>query len=127
MTEEEKELLQTYKPEKSLIIYGSLAPNKPNHAVVEHIKGEWKKGIVRGKLENVGWGAALGYLGFKHCRKKDQQKISMFALISDELVSNWQMLDEFEGDEYRRILAKYELDTGEIGVGYIYAINEEKA
>jgi hypothetical protein len=35
-------------------------------------------------------------------------------------------LDDFEGDGYRRILAKYELDNGETGVGYIYAINEKE-
>jgi hypothetical protein len=29
------------------------------------------------------------------------------------------MLDEFEGDGYRRILAKYEMENGEVGVGYM--------
>jgi hypothetical protein len=34
-------------------------------------------------------------------------------------------LDEFEGWGYKRILAMFELENGEAGVGYIYAINVE--
>ena len=41
-TEAEKIFIETYRPEKSLIIYGSLAPNAPNHHIVEHIKGTWQ-------------------------------------------------------------------------------------
>lgn len=35
------------------------------------------------------------------------------------------MLDEFEGSGYKRILAKFELNNGEVGVGNIYALNDE--
>jgi len=126
LTEVEKNFISTYKPEKSLIIYGTLAPNKPNHSVIEHIKGKWQKAVVRGKLERKGWGAELGYYGFKHGGIKEQEKIEAFVLFSDDLVANWKYLDDFEGDGYRRILAKYELGNGETGVGYIYAINEKE-
>ncbi len=125
LTEGEKNFLKTYKPEKSLIVYGTLAPNRSNHSVVEHIKGKWQKGIVRGRLVKQGWGADLGYYGFKHTSVKEQNEIEAFVLLSDELEANWQRLDDFEGAEYRRLLAQYELDSGEIGVGYIYAVNEE--
>ena len=124
LAEVEKTFISTYKPEKALIIYGTLAPNRPNHSVVEHIQGTWQEGIVRGKLENKGWGAELGYYGFKPASIGEQEEIKAFVLFSDELVANWQMLDEFEGKGYRRVLAKYELENGEMGVGYIYAINE---
>ncbi|MEY2916758.1 MAG: hypothetical protein RIS73_472 [Bacteroidota bacterium] len=126
LTEVEKNFIKLYRPQKSLIIYGTLAPNKPNHAVIEHIKGKWQKAIVRGKLEKKGWGAELGYYGFKHSGIKEQDKIEAHVLFSDELIANWQYLDDFEGDGYRRILAKYELDNGTTGVGYIYAINQEE-
>jgi len=127
LTGVEKTFIKTYQPEKALIIYGTLAPNRPNHQVIEHIKGKWQKAIVRGKLENRGWGAELGYYGFKHTGIEEQDEIEAFVLFSDELVANWQHLDEFEGEGYRRILAKYELENGETGVGYIYAINEEES
>jgi gamma-glutamylcyclotransferase (GGCT)/AIG2-like uncharacterized protein YtfP len=124
LTDIEKAFLETYQPEKVLIIYGSLAPNAPNHHVVEHIKGEWKQGIVRGKLEQYGWGADLGYYAFKHVPKEEQINIKAFILLSDKLKENWLYLDDFEGDGYKRILAKYELENGQIGVGFIYAMNE---
>jgi hypothetical protein len=54
LTEFEKNFIKKYKPEKSLIIYGTLAPNRPNYSVVEHIKGKWQNAIVRGKLEKKG-------------------------------------------------------------------------
>ena len=125
LTESEKTFLRNYEPGKALIIYGSLASGQPNHSVVEHIRGKWKTGIVRGKLEKKGWGADLGYYAFRPAATGNQEEIPAVVLFSDELVANWQMLDEFEGAGYRRILAKYELEDGQAGVGYIYATSED--
>ena len=97
----------------------------PNHSVVEHIKGNWQCGIVKGTLENKGWGADMGYYGFRQTDIEDQKQIKVLVLVSDELVANWKMLDDFEGSGYKRILAKYELANGQIGVGNIYAINDD--
>lgn len=126
LTEVEKAFIKTYNPEKSFIVYGTLAPNAPNHSVVEHINGNWQQGTIRGGLEKKGWGADLGYHGFTPTNNKEQKEIKVFVLSSDDLVANWQMLDEFEGKGYKRILAKYELANGHIGVGNIYAINEDE-
>ncbi|RFS18603.1 gamma-glutamylcyclotransferase [Emticicia sp. C21] len=116
--------METYQPEKVLIVYGTLAPGKPNHSKIEHIKGEWEKIIVKGKLVKEGWGAELGYYGFTHAAPEEQITIEAYVLFSDELPANWQYLDDFEGNGYKRIIAKYELGNGKIGVGYIYAIND---
>lgn len=124
LTETERAFIGKYKPDKSIIIYGTLAPNRPNHSRIEHIKGKWLKGIVKGKLVNQGWGAELGYFGFKHSQADEQENIEAYVLFSEELANYWAYLDEFEGDEYQRILAKFELENGEVGVGNIYAISE---
>ncbi len=124
LSDDEKTVIQEYRPERSLIIYGSLAPNRPNHSKVKHIVGKWQKGMIRGKLENKGWGADLGYYGFKNTSVEEHEDIEVFILFSDELSANWQFLDEFEGNEYKRILAKFELENGEIGIGNIYALKE---
>ena len=79
-------------------------PDAPNHHIVAHIKGEWQKGIVRGKLEAKGWGADLGYFAFKDVPIEEQKEIKAFILNSDELIDNWDYLDKFEGDEYKRRL-----------------------
>lgn len=125
LTEVEETFIKTYNPERSFIVYGTLAPDAPNHSVVKHIKGKWQPGIVKGNLENKGWGADLGYYGFMHTSIKEQKEIKVVVLFSDELIANWKMLDDFEGSGYKRILAKYELTNGRIGVGNIYAINED--
>jgi gamma-glutamylcyclotransferase (GGCT)/AIG2-like uncharacterized protein YtfP len=119
----EKELISNYQPLKHLIVYGSLAPGKSNHFIVENIKGIWRKAIVRGKLYEAGWGAGIGYPGFSHVTAELQKTIEAHIFSSEELVDHWSRIDEFEGEDYRRLLAKYQLLTGEIGVGYIYAIN----
>lgn len=120
----EKAFIKTHRPESALIVYGTLAPGRSNHSQVAHIKGVWEQGIVRGKLLPLGWGANIGYNGFQHTLKGEQEAIPAFVLLSDELVKNWPALDAFEGTEYRRLLAKYELNNGVVGVGFIYAINE---
>jgi gamma-glutamylcyclotransferase (GGCT)/AIG2-like uncharacterized protein YtfP len=125
LTAEENAFLETYSPETALIIYGTLAPNAPNHHIVEHINGSWQQGIVRGKLRQYGWGADLGYFAFQHTPEGEAATaIKAHVLLSKELPANWAYLDEFEGEGYKRILAKYELDNGQIGVGFIYAMNE---
>jgi gamma-glutamylcyclotransferase (GGCT)/AIG2-like uncharacterized protein YtfP len=124
LSKDEKDFIQQYSPGNILIIYGTLAPGKPNHSKIGHIKGTWAKGFVKGILVNEGWGAALGYFGFKHTDIGKQENIEAYILFSDDLENNWSYLDEFEGAGYKRILAEYQLENGEIGVGNIYAINE---
>ncbi len=123
LTAIEKTFIHKYQLQQSLIIYGSLAPNRPNHSKIEHINGKWVKGFIKGKLVKEGWGTALGYFGFKPSSLEEQETIEAYLFFSDELAHHWAYLDEFEGDGYRRILAKFELHNGEIGVGNIYAIN----
>jgi len=118
----EEQLLATYNPAHSFIVYGTLGPGGPNHHVVAQIPGKWCRAIIRGRLEKDGWGAEQGYNGFRHAEISAQQEIPAMILISEYMPENWQRLDEFEGDGYRRILAKYELESGEIGVGYIYGL-----
>lgn len=126
LTEAEKALIKTYQPEKILIVYGTLAPGRSNHKVIAHIKGQWKNSIIKGELVKEGWAAEHGYNAFRHTSKENEKEIASLVFFSEELKANWQMLDEFEGEGYRRILAKYELEDGKVGVGYIYAINERE-
>jgi hypothetical protein len=49
----------------TLAVYGTLAPGKPDHHVVTPLGGEWTDGLIEGELLPMGWGAALGYPGFR--------------------------------------------------------------
>lgn len=125
ISSEAKQLLQTYRPQNVLIVYGSLAPGESNHHIVEPIGGEWKKGTIRGTVLKKGWGSGLGYPGFSFGNDETAQLIPAHILFSPDLPKHWARLDEFEGDDYQRKLAMYQLTDGSIGVGFLYAIHEK--
>lgn len=108
----------------ALIIYGSLAPGESNHSVMNPIKGEWKKAIIKGKLQEGGWGSSLGYNGFIPVNDEEAEIINCYVLFSEDLTSHWDYLDDFEGDGYIRIQTEYKLKTNEKGIGYIYALKQ---
>ena len=123
LTDEEKEFITAFTPENQLIIYGTLAPGKPNHAKIAHIEGVWLDAVIWGQLKNEGWGAALGYYGFVSNTTENVEVIPAKILQSSKLIKEYAFLDDFEGAGYQRILTKYQLSTGVTGVGYIYALN----
>jgi gamma-glutamylcyclotransferase (GGCT)/AIG2-like uncharacterized protein YtfP len=109
-------------PNHTLIVYGSLAPGESNHHIVSHIKGEWKKATIYGHLEKIGWGAAIGYLGFTP-DNENGQAVNAYVFQSEDLPKHWAILDEFEGEEYVRVVIEYMLEDGDGGLGYVYAVN----
>ena len=106
-----------------LIVYGSLAPGGPNHRLLEDLEGEWEEGWVTGELLERGWSAAMSYPALKWCPEGDH--IPAWLFRSPELPGHWQRLDDFEGLEYRRILAPFWTPGGEVWVGNIYAMECE--
>ena len=101
-------------------IYGSLAPGRPNHEVVESIHGDWLDGVVRGTLHEAGWGSAEGYRGMTWLPNGD--RIPVKVLRSEALADHWQRLDDFEGSGYRRILIPVDTDSGGFLVANIYEV-----
>jgi len=124
LSDEEKFVIKKYQPQNVFIVYGTLGPDRPNHHKIEHIQGRWSKATIKGKLEAKGWGADLGYYGYVKATSEEEEEIEAFILFSDELTMNWKFLDDFEGDEYERILAEFKLENGESGVGNIYALKK---
>lgn len=109
-----------FSAEHHLAIYGSLAPGKSNHAVVEEIRGKWSDGFVHGVLHDAGWGSEKGYPGMKW--QPDAESILVKVLTSKHLADHWQRLDEFEGSDYRRILVPVETEDGILVVANIYEL-----
>ncbi len=105
---------------EKLFIYGTLAPGRPNEHKMNDINGTWQEAIVKGKLEDKGWGANMGYPGIYLDEEGDLVKGFLFS--STELYKKWDELDNFEGSEYQRILTKVELSNGEFTQAYIYAL-----
>ncbi|AHY48265.1 AIG2-like family (plasmid) [Rubrobacter radiotolerans] len=98
----ERRLDRLFGTGRTLAVYGTLAPGQPNHHVLAPLGGEWTEGVIRGDLFHLGWGAALGYPGFRPRDEGDAVTVSV--LVSASLADAWPDLDRFEGPGYERIL-----------------------
>ena len=91
-----------FRTSHTLAVYGTLAPGQPNHHVVAPLGGEWTDGLIEGDLIPLGWGAALGYPGFRP--RAGGEAVAVKVLTVPSLATAWPDLDRFEGPGYRRIL-----------------------
>lgn len=106
-----------------LFIYGSLAPGAPNEHVLRPLGGTWQRATVTGRLDKQGWGARMGFPGF---RPHGTDTIDGWLLTSEKLQDSWAELDEFEGAEYRRIDVECRLDSGTCVRTWIYALADDQ-
>ncbi len=106
-----------------LFVYGTLAPGRANHHVLEPISGTWQTAILKGKLLNAGWGAEMGCPGIVPA--EDGEEVEGYILSSENLAEYWAMLDEFEGSGYRRTAVRVRVSNGELVEAYVYALNHE--
>jgi gamma-glutamylcyclotransferase (GGCT)/AIG2-like uncharacterized protein YtfP len=98
----ERRLEDLFGVSRTLAVYGTLAPGRPNHHVVAPLGGEWSEGVIEGDLAPEGWGAKLGYPAFRP--RLGGAVVPVQLLTSPALTAAWPELDRFEGPEYRRIL-----------------------
>jgi gamma-glutamylcyclotransferase (GGCT)/AIG2-like uncharacterized protein YtfP len=107
----------------TLAVYGTLAPGQPNYHVVAPLGGEWTDGLIEGDLLPVGWGAALGYPGFRP--RVGGDAVAVQVLTAPLLATAWPTLDHFEGPGYERILVPVfstELGPGQAGERRLYTV-----
>ncbi len=100
--EAERRLEGRFATSRTLAVYGTLAPGRPNHHVVAPLGGVWTHGVVEGDLFPVGWGAIQGYPAF--LPRSGGPAVAVHVLTSARLPDAWPALDRFEGAEYRRLL-----------------------
>lgn len=113
-------ILSVLKVVNRLAVYGSLAPGRPNHHRLADVSGMWRHGWVEGILHDRGWGAAQGFPGIR--LERGGPHVAVHVLESNELAQHWDRLDDFEGEEYRRVPVDiHGLDTGPVA-GWIYAL-----
>ena len=109
--------------EQHLFIYGTLAPGRVNHHIMQPISGTWKKAFLRGDLHAEGWGATMGYPAI--IPSKDADEVEGIVFSSAHLVDHWERLDEFEGDAYQRMLVDVRLESDEQLEAYVYALKQK--
>lgn len=108
-----------------LAVYGSLAPGERHHDIVADLDGQWATGTVTGWLHDRGWGTRSGYPGLVWDRAGPL--LTVQVLTSRSLPDAWGRLDEFEGSEYRRIVAPVRLASGAVVVARLYVLAEDPA
>jgi len=87
----------TDDPETRLIVYGSLAPGGSNAFVLAGLVGEWYPCHIRGHL-----GTYRGFKSFRYDPKGPEHPA--WLLKSADLPRVILDLDDFEGEEYERII-----------------------
>jgi len=105
-----------------LFVYGTLIPGQSNHHVLSDIPGDWERASVTGTLANEGWGSGHGCPGL--IPSQDGQEIQGYIFISGDLQKHWDMLDDFEGSDYKRQLISAKLSSGVEVEAYVYSIRE---
>jgi gamma-glutamylcyclotransferase (GGCT)/AIG2-like uncharacterized protein YtfP len=119
----ERRLDALFRTGHTLAVYGTLAPGQPNHHVVAPLGGEWTDGLIEGNLLPVGWGAALGYPGFRP--RVGGDAVAVQVLTASSLATAWPALDHFEGPGYQRILVPIfstELGAGQVDERRLYTV-----
>jgi gamma-glutamylcyclotransferase (GGCT)/AIG2-like uncharacterized protein YtfP len=95
-----------------LATYGTLAPGRPNHHLLDALEGHWSEGHVYGKLVDAGWGAGLGYPAL--ILDPDGLAIPVHVFESMNLPDHWSRLDDFEGPGYQRVVTSVSTPTGDV-------------
>lgn len=103
-----------------LFVYGTLAPGRSNHEVVEDIPGSWEPASMKGVLFPEGWGATMGYPGV--VPSTDGGEVEGFLFASADLDEHWPRLDSFEGDGYERVSVTVTVGDGQDVEAYVYAL-----
>jgi gamma-glutamylcyclotransferase (GGCT)/AIG2-like uncharacterized protein YtfP len=115
----EAQFASRFNSDCQLAVYGSLAPGQSNHHLIAPIPGDWVgRFVVHGDLHPMGWGAALGHPALLW--KRDGPEVQVNLFISPHLPRHWPNLDEFEGEDYRRILVPLYQDGQFITVANLY-------
>ncbi|MEL6768805.1 MAG: gamma-glutamylcyclotransferase [Pseudomonadota bacterium] len=107
-------------PEHRLAVYGTLAPGRSNAHVLADIGGSWATGTVRGRLVELGWGAAQGYPGILIDPEGDA--VTVHVLTAAALPDHWPRLDAFEGPGYRRRAVAVETEAGTVEASIYEAV-----
>ena len=106
-----------------LFVYGTLCPNRENAHILAGIGGDWEKASIHGTIHILDWGPDKG-LPAIILNEKDTL-VEGYLFSTEKLAENWQMLDDFEGFQYKRVQVKTFLDSGEIVQAWTYVMNEQ--
>ncbi|MFT4862241.1 MAG: gamma-glutamylcyclotransferase (GGCT)/AIG2-like uncharacterized protein YtfP [Pseudohongiellaceae bacterium] len=104
-----------------LFVYGTLRPGESNQHFLAAIPGTWMSASIRGVHFPHGYGATEGYpviaptqLGLP---------IAGMILEAQFTQEQWQTLDDFESEAYKRVLSTAVAANGEELSVFVYVLN----
>ena len=105
-----------------LFSYGTLQPGQQNHHMLKNLPGYWRDGFVFGELQHSGWGSAFGFPVLTLNYSSQKPKVYGKLFTSAGLPDYWQTLDDFEGDDYIRLLTLvYTIPHESFTIASVYA------
>lgn len=108
-----------------LFVYGTLKPGHANAHLLEEIGGDWQVASVVGTLYSEGWAAAEGHTAL--ALDENGTEVRGFVFSSEQLAQHWDMLDAFEGDDYKRVAATAKLDDQRTIEVYVYVLSGKQS
>jgi len=78
---------------------------------------------VRGRLSSDGWGATMGFPGL--ILDPLAPAVEVYLFESADLPHHWARLDEFEGAEYKRLIARVSTTDGDVSAWIYVVANKE--
>ncbi len=105
-----------------LFVYGTLSPDGPNRHVLAQIGGDLVRASVRGRLHEAGWGAEIGYPAIVLDECADP--VEGYLFVSANLAEHWHELDDFEGEEYERVVTLAQLQDRTTVDAFIYVLRK---
>lgn len=106
------------KTVEHLFVYGTLKPGHENAHLLEAIGGTWRRGSVVGVMRPSGWAAGMGYPVLT--LEPGSAAVPGWVFSSERLANCWSMLDDFEGDDYERVMTTARLDGGDAVSACVY-------
>ncbi len=105
------------KPNKKLLLYGTLKQGQANSSILEKFRGNPKQVSIWGfiEIENE-----LPYYTFSI--SSSQNEIPVELIYNDGVSAFLSKLDQFEGSKYRRIKVPFNIEN-DIEIGYVYEKN----
>jgi gamma-glutamylcyclotransferase (GGCT)/AIG2-like uncharacterized protein YtfP len=104
-------------PVEKLFVYGSLAPEQPNHQILSDLSGTWTNCKIIGSIMKID-----GLQYFNWDIRGEEIEVQLFTSLG--LQKKWESLDHFEGSSYTRHLITGKLPNSELIIANIYLAPE---
>lgn len=106
-----------------LFVYGTLAPAGSGHYLLKPLSGSWHQATVLGRLYPDGLEETDGFPVID--LEQTDTSVSGYLFVSDELHQQWEALDQYEGDGYRRVVVQVHLTDGATVEAFVYTLDRQ--